>query len=300
MLGLERGYPLTPLLNFTPYAAIASLVLAAALGVLRRMGPAVVCALASFALIAVVVPRALPGGAAADQANGPELRILSANIRRGQADLRSLLELARSEHVDVLAIQELTPDAVAKLKALGVDELLPSHVAAFNPAGPPRGGGIYSRFPLQRRTTVKSDLDLMFLMPRAAFRVPGAPPVEITSVHPQPPTNSRSTPAWKQGLQNLPSAAEAPVRLLAGDFNATLDSAELRDVLDRGYADAADQTGAGLIATWHAGHVWPPWPVTIDHVLVDRRVEVEDVSVRFLPLSDHKAVLAKLVLPDSR
>ena len=41
-------------------------------------------------------------------------------------------------------------------------------------------------------------------------------------------------------------------RILAGDFNATLDHPELRAVLDRGYVDAADAASGGLKPTWPA------------------------------------------------
>ncbi len=88
------------------------------------------------------------------------------------------------------------------------------------------------------------------------------------------------------------------MRILAGDFNATLDHPELRAVIERGYTDAADAAGAGLRPTWPA----PPrnrraLPLTIDHVLVDRRVRVERVTVVRIPHSDHRAVIAELRLP---
>jgi endonuclease/exonuclease/phosphatase family metal-dependent hydrolase len=86
------------------------------------------------------------------------------------------------------------------------------------------------------------------------------------------------------------------VRILLGDFNATLDHEALREVLDRGYVDAADAAGQGLAPTWPRGHLLPP-TVTIDHVLVDERVRVRDVGVHELPGSDHRAVTADLVLP---
>jgi endonuclease/exonuclease/phosphatase family metal-dependent hydrolase len=37
--------------------------------------------------------------------------------------------------------------------------------------------------------------------------------------------------------------------------------------------------------------------VTIDHVLVDRRIRVDAASVHDQPRSDHRAVLAVLTLP---
>jgi endonuclease/exonuclease/phosphatase family metal-dependent hydrolase len=86
------------------------------------------------------------------------------------------------------------------------------------------------------------------------------------------------------------------VRILAGDFNATLDHPELRDVLERGYVDAADEAGAGLEPTWPSNSPFPPG-VTIDHVLADERVAVRHHRTVRIPGSDHQAVRATLQLP---
>ena len=68
-------------------------------------------------------------------------------------------------------------------------------------------------------------------------------------------------------------------------------------MISHGYRDAADADGAGLIGTWgtYNGHPLPP--VAIDHVLVDRRIGVRDVQVHGVPRSDHRAVLASLMVP---
>ena len=92
----------------------------------------------------------------------------------------------------------------------------------------------------------------------------------------------------------LPPPAELP-RLLAGDFNATLDHAPLRDVLRLGYADAAREVGKALLPTW--GQVGKPAVITIDHVLVDRRCAVLAGSVHAVPGTDHRAVFAEIRLP---
>ena len=85
--------------------------------------------------------------------------------------------------------------------------------------------------------------------------------------------------------------------MLAGDFNATLDHADLRDLLDRGYRDAAEQAGVGLRPTWPAGKDLLPALVTIDHVLADRRVRVISARSVAIPGSDHRGVLTELLLP---
>ncbi len=102
--------------------------------------------------------------------------------------------------------------------------------------------------------------------------------------------------AWSRGLGSLPNPGSGPMRVVAGDFNATLDQSEFRDLLDRGYRDAADARGDGLIPTWPAAGPQLPPPITIDHVLVDDRAGVEDYSVHDLPGSDHRAVFASLAL----
>jgi endonuclease/exonuclease/phosphatase family metal-dependent hydrolase len=94
------------------------------------------------------------------------------------------------------------------------------------------------------------------------------------------------------------------VRILLGDFNATLDHAALRGLIDSGYRDAADASvpgcarlGAGLRPTWPYDEKWFIPGVTLDRVLVDRRVAVRAMSTHRLPGGDHKAVYARLVLP---
>jgi endonuclease/exonuclease/phosphatase family metal-dependent hydrolase len=133
--------------------------------------------------------------------------------------------------------------------------------------------------------------------PEVEFDVPGAPPVRIKAVHPAPPVNRSRVPVWRQSLAALPgSDGRGDVQLLAGDFNATLDHAELRGVLHRGYTDAANAVGGGLTWTWPALRR-RALPLTIDHILVDKRVSVEKVTVVRVPGSDHRAVIAVLRLP---
>jgi endonuclease/exonuclease/phosphatase (EEP) superfamily protein YafD len=116
--------------------------------------------------------------------------------------------------------------------------------------------------------------------------------VLVEAVHPLPPVTSSKVRSWRATLRALPSAGTGPLRLLAGDFNATLDHRELRRLLDRGYVDAADETGDGLRPTWPVLRRRPP--ITIDHVLADERLEVVRYEVHDVPGSDHRAVVAEV------
>ncbi|HEV2373341.1 MAG TPA: endonuclease/exonuclease/phosphatase family protein, partial [Streptosporangiaceae bacterium] len=105
---------------------------------------------------------------------------------------------------------------------------------------------------------------------------------------------SSAADLWRHDLCALPPAGHT-LRILAGDFNATLDHGQLRSLLGSGYVDAAVQTGNGLVPTWGTEH--GPGLLTIDHVLVDRRCAVLATSVHDLPGSDHRAVYAVVRLP---
>ncbi len=74
-----------------------------------------------------------------------------------------------------------------------------------------------------------------------------------------------------------------------------LDNRTVREVLDRGYADAADATGSEPRPTFPVGR--PVRPITIDHILVPSPIRVHRVSVHEIRDSDHRALVAELVLP---
>ena len=291
LLGLERGYPLVPLVAFTPFVAAAAVAVVVVAALLRQRAAAVVAAVLAVILVGTVAPRALGGPSGPEGSEGPELRVLSANMHFGTGSVEELLALVRRERPDVLSVQELTPRLARELEAAGLSELMPEQV--LEPGGRGAGIGLYSRVPLAVASAPGERRNPLVI---AGVAVEGAPPVEVAAVHPPPPLR-RALPAWRRDLRALPPATpDGALRILAGDFNATLDHAELRRLLDTGYEDAADEVGAGLKGTWPRGRRFPP-PVAIDHVLADTRIGVRAFSVHTITGTDHRAVLAELVLP---
>jgi endonuclease/exonuclease/phosphatase (EEP) superfamily protein YafD len=216
-------------------------------------------------------------------------------MQLGTGSPEALVALARRTRADVLSVQELTPRGARRLEAAGIGELLPERI--LQPGGRGAGIGLYSRVPLAPASAPGERRNPLIL---ASADVPGAPAVEIAAVHPPPPLRRSIMPAWRGDLRALPPATpDGPLRILAGDFNATLDHAELRRVLDTGYVDAAAEVGAGLEGTWPHGRRFPP-PVAIDHVLADARCGVRAFAVHAIPGTDHRAVFAVLMLPRGR
>jgi endonuclease/exonuclease/phosphatase (EEP) superfamily protein YafD len=293
LLGLDRvGGPLIPMIAFTPYVAVGTLAVFGLAVAARAWWAVGVAAVSAVVLLLCVLPRSIAdGGGAVD---GPRLRVLSSNMMIGGAEAGAIVELVRSHGVQLLAVQEFTPEAERALDAAGLSHLLPHRVSYPQPGS--GGSGIFSRFPL--RDTGLRTLPSGSTQAAATVLVPGATAVSVESAHPcapLPPDCSRID------LTAEPLATpDGVVRVLVGDFNATLDHVRLRRLIATGYRDAASVRGRGFTASWpYDEKRWIPG-VTIDHVLADRRVGVAGYAVHRVPRSDHRAVFAELVLPGSR
>lgn len=287
VFGLESGPILVPVISWVPPLTLVAFAVAIVAFYLGKKAPALVALGVCFWFVLILLPRnaANEPGPTIE----PEVRVLAANLYRGHADLDELVRLVEEEDVDVLALSEVTSRVPARLQELGLPGLLPNadytRLAKARP-----GGAIYSRLPIVSEPPILSPL-----MPRATV-IAGDTEIEFVAVHTTAPF-PEAIDFWRQSIEKLPAADEPGTQLLVGDFNATLDHVELRDLIDTGYSDAAEKTGDGLAPTWPAGRVIPPG-VTIDHVLADPALEVLDYQVHELPGSDHRAIVAT-VAPDA-
>ncbi|WP_250027356.1 endonuclease/exonuclease/phosphatase family protein [Paractinoplanes maris] len=297
LLGAERGV-LVQLVAFTPYAGLWSLIVLIITLWARRWLVAAVAGLAAVMFAVAVLPRALPD-ADRGPAGGIPMTVMTVNMFIGAADPAAVVRLVREHDVAVLAVQEFTPESAAGLSAAGLDDLLPFHALADEIGT--TGSGLYSRYPMTDQASRRGDgggLQDGNLQAYATIQPPGAGPVFVESAHPLAPYALRAEDAWRSDLAALPRADQSGVpRLILGDFNSTLDHAPLREVIAHGYRDAADAAGRGLIGTWGPYAGLPIPPVTLDHVLADRRIGVREVSVHGVSGSDHRALVASVTLP---
>jgi len=204
------------------------------------------------------------------------LRILTLNTMKGSADPAAIVRELERHQVDVLAIQELTPEMAQRLADAGVTGLLP--FCHLDPRPASRGSGLWARWPL----------------------IPLPPVPGLTSaVHTVPPTSQRAT-QWQRELSLLGSGlddGDGP-RVLAGDFNASRDHQPFRHLLAAGFLDCADAAPhrhwPGF--TWPAGRWWRP-VMRLDHVLISQSAAmVRESRVIRVPGTDHRGVLAVISL----
>jgi endonuclease/exonuclease/phosphatase (EEP) superfamily protein YafD len=285
------GRPL--LLGFvsaTPYLGLLGAVGLALVAFCRRPWLAVAGTVLLVAQFVVQAPLLVAADA---PAGGHRIVVLTANLKLGQADPSAVVAAVRRDDVAVFVAEELTPELADGLRAHGLMATLPYSAAEPRPRA--AGTGIWSRFPL---SDVGSDPAYTFEMITARLAVPGLPyRPEVVGLHLAGPVPDSTL--WRRDIARLPETLNAQPKsapvLVAGDFNATRDTAQFRRVLRTGYVDAADQAGAGITATFPADRWYGPL-IAIDHVLtrgaVARRVRTVSISD-----SDHRGLLVSVALP---
>ncbi len=293
VLGLDELRISVALISFTPWVALASPIAVVFAIVLRKRAAALAAGALVLCFALLMLPRAFGGVSSPDGEPAATARILAINVEFGEADPAAVVALARELDADALAVEELTPRFAEQLGRDGIADLFPHQVLAAAPRA--TGTGLYLRAGLRPRASDRSLLPGGFRLVRATVAPAGAQPVEIAAVHTVPPTSGAGV--WEADLAALPRAGSAPLRVLAGDFNATLDHEALRDVIDGGYEDAAQQLGEGLTFTWPTDRRILPALFAIDHVLADDRIGISEFSAHDVAGTDHRAVFAELVLP---
>ena len=230
--------------------------------------------------------------AASVPSTGTNVVVMTSNLKVGAADPSALVAAVRSHHVDVLMLEELTPDARRALQHAGLDALLPHSVS--DPRAGGSGTGLWSRHPL---TDARTSNAFGFAFVTARTDV-GGEPVSLAAVHVYGPSPQPKFGAWQSDMSRYPTVLQDlpdHTTLIGGDFNATPDTAQFRTILRRGFNDAADQAGAGFTPTWPADRWYPPL-ISIDHVLTRGAVARSLDSIE-IPGSDHRALVATVLVP---
>ncbi|MGO4255200.1 endonuclease/exonuclease/phosphatase family protein [Marmoricola sp. RAF53] len=261
-------------------------------GLRRGLGTAAAVAVAGLLFHSLLVAPAFTGAHAALAAGGrPDLSVMTLNLRFGEADAARAVALAREHGVDVLVLEEVTPSARERLRAAGLDALLPH--AAGSTSVTASGTMVFSAYPLSGVTRLP--------VRNGAWRVQVAAsePFTLFAVHTSQPLHGPAR--WERDWDALDRAvrAQAGPRLVVGDYNATLDHRPVRRLLDAGFADAARTANAGWQPTWPTRQVTkyrsPVGLMAIDHVLHSADFDVASTATAEVDGTDHRALLARIV-----
>ena len=288
VFSLDRAFPMVSIVSFSPQILVAVVIPVVVALLLRARFVAIGVLIVAVVMAVQILPRSVSQDQ--PQARGEVVTLMTANLLAGSSATDGIERIVAENEVDVLAMQEIDPEAFAILKERGLTKQLPHFTTGLRPEV--AGNIIMSRWPIRERDYGRPDERA----PEPEVVVPRASLV-LRSVHPFPPTRPQKTKRWQEDLRRLPAARPAPgdnLRVLLGDFNATLDHRLLRELVSRDYVDAGRTTGNGLVPTWEANSVMK---LTIDHVLVDSRIAVLSYKTYNLPRSDHDAVVVKIRLP---
>ena len=269
-----------------PFAVIPAVGAVLVFAVLRRWNWLGIAVLAALALVWSQLPLWIGESPPA----GERFTVITANLRLGEADTEALAELVDSSHADLLSLQEVTPEALARIRAGRIVARLP-HVYAI-PVSQTGGTALLSAQPLVGAAPVPGTADRML---SAVTDLPGAPGTRVLAIHPRAPLGGFVT-SWDSDLRALGDYLRSTPQqrvVAAGDFNATWDSSRYRALLTDGFADAAEQIGAGFLPTFPANRSRRPF-ITLDHVIT-RGFAAASLSTHDIPGSDHRAVVVTLV-----
>ncbi|RVW00730.1 endonuclease/exonuclease/phosphatase family protein [Rhodococcus xishaensis] len=294
MIAVDRRIPVL-LAAMTPTLLVIALGGAVVAAVAREWAVQAACLTVCAVGAAVLAPLYIPGASGIDPADatGPTVRLMQANIKVGQADPVNLVETVRDREVDILTVQEITDESAEALRAAGLGELLPHQfVVSDSPDG--LGGAIYSRFPLSNTRHLAGYLSANLT---ADVDVGLEEPLALVAVHPAP---AFLFPAkmWAEELRGVRDEMAANTLrdnvVVSGDFNASYPQRQYRDLLANGYADAADQVGAGLVPTMPANR-WFPAVTGIDRIITKGAVATSLDRIEIVG-SDHHGLVADIRL----
>ena len=171
--GLERGWPLVPLLALTPWVAALALLTALAGAAFRCAVFALIAGACALVLAVAIAPRVIPNRAPED-APGVRLRVLAANVGGVPQTASALRSLVLAYRPDIVSILELPPEVVRAYASAGIDDLLPHQVLEPRPGF--SGTGLYSRIPLR---VAPAPVGTRFAIAAGSASPAGAAPFEI-------------------------------------------------------------------------------------------------------------------------
>ncbi|MGC5246629.1 endonuclease/exonuclease/phosphatase family protein [Gordonia sp. DT219] len=220
---------------------------------------------------------------------GDRFTVVTANLRVGSGDVADVAAAAAG--AQLVALQEVTPLALERVRHSALGHRFPFVYALPGPAA--TGGVLLGRSALDEERRMPN---MVMNNPGGRTSVPGGPRTQVLAIHLPAPMSGHAGD-WVHDMhllkEQLQGLGDGPA-IVAGDFNATWDHAQYRQLLTAGFADATSQAGAWWQPTFPTDRIGGRPLVAIDRVIV-RGFVATSVRTFTVSGSDHRGVVVSLV-----
>ncbi len=280
---------LIAVVGLTPFFAAPLLVAAASAWLSRSTTLRVATVVTAAAFVFTTSPIDAVVGCGAESADDA-ITVYAANVLYYNDRPADVAAAIVAEGADVVVMEEAEYWFMSRLRE--DDRLADYRFRSDDQPGAGPGTVIWSRWPFAdfevERLVVSDIVTATIAGPSGDFT--------LTGLHTMAPVRPGNVPVWEDQLQQLGTIETSTPRILAGDFNATADHRQFRDLLRSGWTDAHEPKGCGLDNTWPADGDLPIPLMRLDHVLVTDDFEVLDVRIGDPAGSDHRPVIASVRL----
>lgn len=245
-----------------------------------------------------------PGSEASSLSNPSAVTVMTINARYGQADTGSIVQAIKTNHVDVLCVQEATDSFIDRMGAAGISDELPFLQSGAKTS---RDNGGFNAVWTRKQPVEQHDKSVQSessQIPTAVVSVNGHN-ILFGSTHPKSP--QRGGESWRNSINALKSFAQVnnpslgtsthiEATVIAGDMNSGIHHSVFRNILSSGLTDASYNLHKGMHPTFPAS--WPLVPslIEIDHVLYSGPVRAATVKSLVIPRTDHRALVSTLIV----
>ena len=244
----DHAGPIPALVSATPWL-VFPVVLALVLAVVGRARIIAVLMAACLALQAcwqlpfyldtshLLSDEALVTSQTTDTAAPSTIRAMTLNTYFGQADVDQICAIVAEQGVDVLALEEVTPELTANLQASKLPGLLPYRIDED------RGQQIWSRLPLEDEAANETGFEVSPAC-AASVTLENGERLRFVAIHTTAPTG-RWGAQWASSVELVGQLGRQPYEqgdahyVIMGDFNATIDHRVFREMLGERFVDAA-------------------------------------------------------------
>lgn len=231
-----------------------------------------------------------------DPSHDNRMNVMTLNCRFGRASAEAIVDAVATYHIDVLALQELTPGLVEELNDLGLRESLPHHSLGAS-HNDDNGGfnGVWMRVQPVAVTPTAIAIPAAEV-PGITVALPNTRELTFVSAHTKSPM--RGCREWSMGIITLSELAKTTpsegATVIMGDLNSNVAHPSFRALLAAGFSDASGADLRRPVSTYPS---WLRWPrIELDHILATKGITFRNVRSLTIPGSDHLALMATVAI----